>query len=193
MVGLNADFLTAAEVADLGLGAVGDQVLIHSRAVLVNCPNIFLGDHIRIDPFVLISAGEGVHIGRNVHIAAYVSIVGAAKVEIGDFAGLSQGVRLLSASDDFSGAHLTGPTVPEAYKSVQSAPVTIGRHVVVGAGSVVLPGCTIGDGATVGAMSLVNETLEPWKIYVGVPARAIRERRRDVVALEADYLAKQRT
>jgi len=191
MRGFNADFLTDDEVRSLGLGSMGRNVLIHSRAVLVNCEKIFLGENVRIDPFVLLSAGEGIRIGRNVHIAAYVSIVGAAGVDVRDFAGISQGARILSSTDDFSGAHLTGPTIPERYKSVQTASLFIGRHVVVGAGSVVLPGCSIGDGAAVGALSLVNKPLDPWKIYVGSPARPIRERRQDLMRLESDYLSHQ--
>ena len=189
MAGWNAEFLGSEEVAALGLGAVGHHVLIHRTAVLVNTAAIFLGDHIRIDPFVLISASEQVRIGRNVHIAAYVSIVGAARIELDDFVGLSQGVRLLSSTDDFSGAHMTGPTIPERYKAIQSAPLRIGRHVVVGAGSVILPGCSIGEGTTVGALSLVNRPLDPWMIYVGAPARPLRERCRDLLQLEAEYLA----
>ena len=167
-------------------------MLIHRTAVLVNCAAIFLADRIRIDPFVLISAGEEIRIGRNAHIAAYVSMVGAARIELGNFVGLSQGVRLLSSTDDFSGAHMTGPTVPERYKAVQSAPVKIGHHVVVGAGSVILPGCSIGEGSTVGALSLVNRPLDPWMIYVGTPARPLRERRRDLLRLEAEYLAEDK-
>jgi len=189
MTGWNAEFLSTEEVAALGLGAVGRHVLIHRTAVLVNCAAIYLGDHIRIDPFVLISAGEQVRLGRNVHVAAYVSIVGAARIEVGGFTGLSQGVRVLSSTDDFSGAHLSGPTIPERYKAVQSAPVPIGRHVIVGAGSVVLPGCGIGEGAAVGALSLVNRPLDPWMIYAGAPARPLRERRRDMLQLEVEYLA----
>jgi acetyltransferase-like isoleucine patch superfamily enzyme len=189
MAGWNAEFLGTQEVAALGLGAVGQDVLIHRTAVLVNCAGIFLGDHIRIDPFALISAGEQVRIGRNTHIAAYASIVGAARIELGDFANLSMGVRVLSSTDDFSGAHLMGPTIPERYKAVQSEPVTIGRHVIVGAGSVILPGCGIGEGTAVGALSLVNRALDPWMVYAGAPARLLRKRCRDLLRLEVEYLA----
>ena len=93
--------------------------------------------------------------------------MGAARIELDDFVGLSQGVRLLSSTDDFNCAHMTGPTIPGRFKAIQSAPLRIGRHVVVGAGSVILPGCSIGEGTTVGALSLVNRPLDPWMIYVG--------------------------
>ena len=47
--------------------------------------------------------------------------------------------------------------------------------------SVVLPGTTIGIGAAVGALSLVNASCEPWRVYAGIPARAKKERRRDII------------
>jgi carbonic anhydrase/acetyltransferase-like protein (isoleucine patch superfamily) len=62
---------------------------------------------------------------------------------------------------------------------------------VVGAGSVILPGCSIGEGTTVGALSLVNRKLDPWMIYAGAPARPLRERRRELLQLEAAYLAEK--
>ncbi|KAB2952205.1 MAG: acyltransferase [Rhizobiaceae bacterium] len=188
MNGLNARYLTADELAGLAFASCGENVRIHSTAVLVNCQNISLADHIRIDPFCVISAGTRVTIGRNVHIASFASVIGAAEVEIGDFVGISQGCRILAASDDFDGTFLTGPTLPAKYTRVHKEPVRLDRHAVVGAGSVVLPGCEVGEGAIVGALSLVNQDLEPWRIYAGVPARAIRDRKRDLLALEAEYL-----
>ena len=51
----------------------------------------------------------------------------------------------------------------------------------------VLPGVTVGEGATVGALSLVNRDCEPWTIYGGVPARPLKARRKDrVLELEAE-------
>jgi dTDP-4-amino-4,6-dideoxy-D-glucose acyltransferase len=188
MRGYNAEFLEGSELTALGIGAVGDKVLIHRTAVLVNCENLTLASNIRIDLFVVISAGTSVRIGRNVHIAAYASIIGAGEVDVGDFVGLAQGVRILASSDDFSGAYLTGPRVSGEYKNVGSAGISIGRHAVIGAGSVVMPGCNIGEGAIVGALSFVNKSLDPWMIYAGAPIRSIRSRDRDLVGLEAEYL-----
>jgi acetyltransferase-like isoleucine patch superfamily enzyme len=52
-------------------------------------------------------------------------------------------------------------------------PVTIGHHVTVGTRSVVLPGVTLGDGAVVSAMSLVNKDVPPYSIVGGVPIRML--------------------
>ncbi len=184
MKGWNAEFMSPDEVVGLGLAAVGRHVLVHRMAVLVNCEAIHLADHVRIDPFVLISAGERVSLGRHVHIATGVSIIGTAPVDIGDFVSISQGSRLLSSTDDFSGEVMTGATVPIRYRDVKAAPISIGRHAVVATGSVVLPGASVGEGAVVGALSLVTRRLEPWTIHVGIPTRPLKPRARAALKLE---------
>lgn len=57
---------------------------------------------------------------------------------------------------------------------VPARPVRIGRDVWIGFESVVLPGVTIGDGAIVGARSVVAEDVEPYTIVAGNPARFVR-------------------
>lgn len=58
-------------------------------------------------------------------------------------------------------------------KSAFTGPVHIGKDVLVGANSTILPGVTIGEGAQVGAMSLVNKDIPPGVFAGGVPARVI--------------------
>ena len=103
---------------------------------------------------------------------------------LGDFAGLSARVAAYSSSDDYSGESLTNPTVPEAFSAVQHAEVIIGRHVIVGAGGVLLPGATIGQGAAIGALTLVTKPCAEFGVYFGAPARKIGERKRTVLELE---------
>ena len=55
---------------------------------------------------------------------------------------------------------------------------------IIGTQSVILPDVTIGEGSSVGAMSLVNRSLEPWGVYFGVPARRLKERSKDLLELE---------
>jgi acetyltransferase-like isoleucine patch superfamily enzyme len=182
-------FLNIDEIARLGLGSVGRDVRISRLASLHNPANIHIGDRSRIDDFCVLSAGEGgIVIGRNVHVAVFCSLIGKGRITLGDFANLSSRVAVYSSNDDYSGAHLTGPTVPAAYSSITSAPVAVGRHVIIGSGSVVLPGVAIGEGAAVGAMSLLRADCEPFGVYVGAPARKVKERRRDLLALERAYL-----
>jgi dTDP-4-amino-4,6-dideoxy-D-glucose acyltransferase len=183
-------FLSSEELAQLGLAHVGVGVRISRRAALHNPGNIRVGDYSRIDDFCVLSAGEGgIEIGRNVHVAVYASLIGKGKITLADFVGLSSRVAIYASNDDYSGAFLTGPTVPPAYSNITSGPVTLERHVIVGSGAVIMPNVTIGLGAAVGALSMVRADCEPFGIYVGVPARKVRERRRDLLALEQAYLA----
>jgi galactoside O-acetyltransferase len=71
---------------------------------------------------------------------------------------------------------------------VKQAPVHLGRHVIVGAGSVVLPGANIAEACAIGALSLVSQPTAPWGIYGGVPARRLKERSRDLLAQEERFL-----
>jgi len=82
--------------------------------------------------------------------------------------------------------------VPRQYRKITRAPVDIGRHVIVGTHSVVLPGVVMGEGSSIGACSLVTRSTEPWTIYLGTPAKAVRARSRDMLLMEAQYLQDDR-
>ncbi|MEX8499566.1 acyltransferase, partial [Leptothrix ochracea] len=53
-----------------------------------------------------------------------------------------------------------------------------------------LPGVTLHEGVAIGALSLVNRDCHAFGIYAGNPAKRIKERKRDVLALEAAFLTK---
>ena len=134
---------------------------------ILGIENITFGKYIIIDDFVLIYAKAKMTIGNYVHIANFTSITGGDELVIDDFAAVSQGCRILTATDDFKEWGFGNSTVNDAYRNVKSAPVRIGKYCVIGANSVVLPGVTIGEGATVGANSVVTKDLEPWGVYIG--------------------------
>jgi galactoside O-acetyltransferase len=160
-------------------------VLIHARANIIDIENCSVGDHVRIDADVTILATGHVTIGSQVHIGAQCYLAGGAGIALEDFAGLSQGVKIYSTSDDYSGRHLTNPTVPLAYLGVVRGSVRVGRHGIIGAGTVILPGISVAEGCAVGALSLVRRSTEPWGIYAGAPARRVAERSRELLLLEA--------
>ncbi len=158
-------------------GSIGKNVRIARNTTLVGTQNIYLGSNVRIDGFcTLIAAGGQLQLGDFVHIGGSCHINASAGVSIGSFSTLSQGVRLYSASDDFSGEAMTNSTVPAELKRVKTAPVEIGDHVVVGSGSVILPGSVLSEGVAIGALSLVRGILSPWHIFAGTPARELRQR-----------------
>jgi acetyltransferase-like isoleucine patch superfamily enzyme len=177
---MNDPWLSRAGLAALGLAACGEEVWIHPSCVLIAPERLSIGSHVRIDPFCVLSAGGGMRLGSRVHIGPHVSLSGRAPIQIDDHVNLSHGVRVFSTSDDFA-AGLAGPMVPERFRAVLTAPVKLGRHSLVGANAVLLPGAVLGEGAAVGALSLVKGELEGWWIHAGCPTRPLRRRDRDTV------------
>lgn len=183
-------FLSDTELADLGFVSIGENVKISRKASIYGAERISLGDNVRIDDFCILSAGTGgVSIGSFVHIAAYSSIIGKERIELKDFAGLSARVSVYSSSDDYTGRWMTNPTVPEEFTGVKHALVTIGRHVIVGTGSVILPGATLEDGVAVGALSLIKGRCHEFGVYFGSPGERVAERKRNLLVLEEKLLA----
>ncbi len=186
-------FLTAQQIQQLGFQHVGKDVKISDKASFHGHSKISIGDYSRIDDFCVLSAGDGgIYIGRNVHIAVYTSLIGKGRIEIKDFANLSSRVAIYSSNDDYSGNSMTNPTVADEFKNVSHGPVTLGRHVIVGVGSAILPNVEIGDGSAVGALSLVSKSVEAGVIVSGVPARKIKTRSTKLFDIERDFLKKEK-
>lgn len=178
-------FYSEEELKILDLERYGANVRISKKASIYNPGQISIGSHVRIDDFCVLSAGEGrIEIGDFVHMAVFCSLIGRGKIMLGDFTNLSSRVSIYSSNDDYSGEFLTNPTVPQKFTGVQSAPVSIEKHVIVGSGSVILPGVTLEEGVAIGALSLVNKNCVSFGIYAGVPARRVKERKRSLLELE---------
>ncbi len=160
---------------------LGENTKIFPGCRIVPASLVSVGDYSQIDEGVYIFAGEGVEIGRNVHLAACSTISGGGKCSIDDFAGIGVGVRLITGSEDPHGGGLTNPTIPEEYRSVTRGEITIAKHALVFTNSVVFPGVTIGEGAVVSAGSIVHKNLEPWTIYAGNPLVAVGKRNREEI------------
>ncbi len=179
-------YYTTEELREMGFAALGKKVLISRKASIYNPVRIAIGDHVRIDDFCVLSAGEGgIELGSYVHVAVYSALIGAGRISIADYAGLSSRVSVYSSNEDYSGAFMTNPTVPRKFTNVSILPVSIGKHVIIGSGSVILPGSTLQQGVAVGALSLVKGNCDEFGVYAGVPARRIGERKRDLLQLEA--------
>jgi acetyltransferase-like isoleucine patch superfamily enzyme len=180
-------FLTVDQVNSIGFKYVGRNVKISSSVSIHRPEQISIGDNSRVDDFCAISGN--VSIGRNVHVAVHCSLVASREeLILQDFSGLAFGCKLFTSSDDYSGKTLTNPTVPERFKSITHGPISIGRHVIIGTNSVVFPGVDVAEGCAIGALTLVTKSTLPWGIYLGAPARRVKERERDLLILEAQYL-----
>ena len=84
---------------------------------------------------------------------------------------------------------MTGPTIPSKYKNVKTGKVYIGKHVVVGSGSIILPNVKIDDFSAIGALSIVNKNCGSFAVYAGIPVRKIAARSGKLLDLEKKYLS----
>ncbi len=174
-----------AELAALGtveydkgqLAFCGDGTFISRQVVIRRPRQVRIGNRVALDHGVYITTGAD--IGSFVHIAPYVTVIGGAqgRLVMGNFASAAAGSRIICGSDEHLGAGLVGPTIPAEYADrLQVAPVIFERAANVATNVVILPGVTLAEGTVVGACSLVRESTEPWGVYVGVPARRIKDR-----------------
>jgi acetyltransferase-like isoleucine patch superfamily enzyme len=179
-------FYSIDELEKLGLASFGINVLISRKVSIYGAEKIKIGNNVRIDDFCILSGN--ITLGNNIHIAAYTALYGASEgIVIQDFSNISSKVAIYSISDDYSGATMTNPMIPNKYKNVQNAKVIIESHVIVGSGCVILPGITLREGSSFGAMTLINRTSEEWSINVGIPFRKIKDRSKELLVLEKKY------
>lgn len=173
----------------MNFGSIGKNVSISSNASFYGIERIHIGNDVRIDDFCVISAGSGgIYLGNNIHIAVYTSLIGAGKITISDFCNISSRVSIYSSNDDYSGKTLTNPTIPKEFTNVTHSDVRLEKHVIVGCGSVILPGVVLEQGAAVGALSLVKENCSSFCIYAGNPAKLIGKRKRDLLEIENKFI-----
>lgn len=179
-------FYSEDELKELGLKNYGKNVLISRNAILYNPAQLEIGSNVRIDDFATVSGKVVLH--DYIHIAQFCSLYGGSEgIYMEDFTGLSSKSIIYATSNDYSGDSMTNPMVPSKYKTTdKNAAVRLCKHVVVGCMSVILPGVIIGEGSSVGAMSLCAKSLEPWGVYGGIPAKKLRERSRHLLELEAE-------
>jgi galactoside O-acetyltransferase len=182
-----------SELADLGFGSLGSDVRIDRRAALFGCQNIFLGSHVRIDAFAVITAGPAeVHIGSYTHIAPHTYLSGAqGGISIGFGAGVAPFAALYSAVEDYTQGHLTNPSVPADLRKTKVGPIVVGAHGAVGSSSVVVAGIRVGFGGSIGALSLVGRPVRALEVVHGNPIRRVG-RRQESRLLELDAELRRR-
>lgn len=181
-------YLSHEQLIGIGFKFLGRNVQISSKASIYNADLMEIGDYCRIDDFCVLSGK--IKMGRNVHIAIFCNLAGGTEgITIEDFAGIAYGSHVFSQSDDYSGQALTNPTIPEKFKKETKKPIHIGRHCIVGTGSLIFPGVVLAEGTSIGALSLVTKSTEEWSVYFGVPARKIKNRQRQLLELEKEYLS----
>ena len=170
------NFYSESELYDIGFKKIGSNIQISRDARIYGAKFLELKSNIRVDDFSVISIQSDSYIGNHVHISTGVKIIASLGIEFQDFTGASINSILLGDTDDFSGKYLTNPTINKEFRNVKSERVVLKNHAVVLAGSIMLPGSELAEGAILGANSLLNKKTEEWTIYIGNPARGIKQR-----------------
>ena len=174
---MDISWYTEKQLKDIGFGSVGKNVFISKKVSIYGPENIFIGNNVRIDDYCILASSKGKLLleGYN-HIAAFSYINSVGSVTMKMFSGIASRCSVYSGSENYDGSFLTNPTVPLEFTSITTKPIYIGKHVVVGTNSTILPGCDINDYSSVGAFSLVTKSIPEGKMAKGIPAKVYRDR-----------------
>jgi acetyltransferase-like isoleucine patch superfamily enzyme len=152
--------------------------------------NVEVGRNLRAGRGAIISAPHALAIGDNVSIGprSIVQVDG----HIGDFTMIGMHVQIVGRNDhaiDEVGKPYIFSTWVGDREARRADAVHIGRDVWIGGGAIVLSGVTIGEGALVGAGSVVTHDVAAYTVVAGSPARTIRRRFPDGAANAAHSAA----
>jgi len=135
-------------------------------------PVVHFGDHCRLgrDVFLETSEKGAITVGKHVRINAGCFLVSYAGITIGDDCLVGEYTSIRDANHGIDGDKLIREQAHEA------APIVIGNNVWIGRGSSILRGIRIGDGAVVGANSVVTHDVPAMTVVAGCPARPLKKR-----------------
>lgn len=145
---------------------------VYSPTVVLHGDKVHAAVTSRIDSFCKLEGAGGIYIGEHVHIASYVHIgIGGGLVVFEDGSCAGSGSKIISGSNTYGLGHGCSAVAPDA--KVTRSYVHIRRNATLYAGVIVLPGCTIGEGAVLAAGAVVREDVPAGEIWAGVPARRV--------------------
>ena len=135
-------------------------------------PRLSFGEHCRLgrDTYFETSAGGSIAVGAHVRINTGTLVASCSRVAIGDDCLIGEYVSIRDAN------HGTAPGGLMRLQEQETVPISIGKDVWICRGSVILKGVTIGDGAVVGANSVVTHDVPPGAVVAGAPARVVKFR-----------------
>lgn len=147
---------------------LGENVKIYAFVNLYGCQ---IGDNSRVGTFVEIQ--KGVTVGKRVKISSHTFICEGVTIEDNVFIG--HGVMFINDKYPRATAENGSPQTEADWECV---PTLVKQGASIGSNATILCGVTIGEGAIVGAGSVVTRDVPAWSIVAGVPARPRRSVRK---------------
>ena len=157
---------------------IGKNSILGKSLTINGERNISIGSYTWVDDYVTVAAAFGeLKIGNRVHVAPFSILSAGGGLYIEDFVGIASHVHIYSHSEvPKKGKSMAGPMVDEVNKGFKSEPVYLKANCFISAGAIILPGVTVGEGALIGANSVVTKNVEPWSIMIGNPAKKVGRR-----------------
>ena len=158
----------AADISDMDYSVQCD-----GRVHVSGTANIKLGKRCRLGMEVELRTVEAGHIqiGEDTRLNRGCTLTSYAQIRIDDFTIIGEFVSIRDANHGLKRGE------PMRYQPHTCEPILVGRDVWIGRGSCILPGVTIGEGAVIGANSVVTRDVPDFAIAAGVPAKVINTRK----------------
>ena len=176
---MSNQYLTDDELKKAGI-TFGSNCKIHRLTNILNPKNLTLGNDVRIDAYCNFINSKKIEISSKVHLGPYVYLVAnGGSIKIKDYVGISAGVQIYTAADDYTGGSFFGP-FKKKKNLLKKSNLILNKYFIIGSNSIILPGANIPEGISVGALSLVNTKLKSWSIYSGNPLKYLLPRKKHI-------------
>ena len=147
--------------------------------IMVKPGMIIIGEKSRIDSFVKLEGGQGLEIGRYVHVASFAHIgIGGGETTLEDYSAVASGGKIISGSNQIYAVSMSAIAPPDMQR-VKTFKTVLRRFAVVLTNAVVLPGIILGEGAVLAAGAVATRDIPDWQIWSGVPAKFLMIRPHD--------------
>ena len=113
---------------------------------------------------------KGLKLADRVAVGWFAELDARGGITVDYDTNISSHVKLITGSHDIDDSGFTA----------DFRPITIGHHCWIGTGAMVLQGVTIGNGAVIAAGAVVTKDVPSYEVWGGVPAKYIRNRRKDL-------------
>ena len=154
---------------------IGKRPLLHGMKCISIGDSTFVGDYVTLTawPEYAVSGNPGISIGSGCTIGAFNHITAVNRIVIGD--NVLTGKWVSITDNNHGDLSPESADIPPLKRVVTSkGPVVIGNNVWIGDKATILPDVTIGDGAVIGANSVVTKDVPPYAVVAGNPAVIIK-------------------